>query len=42
MMLKVLDTLLLVGNVVLATQHVALGLFKMLKLPGPIHPRLSQ
>ncbi|MGY8682823.1 hypothetical protein Q2941_34370 [Bradyrhizobium sp. UFLA05-153] len=37
MMLKVLDTLFLVENILLATQQVALSLFKMLKLPGPIH-----
>ncbi|WP_156446778.1 hypothetical protein [Bradyrhizobium yuanmingense] len=34
---EVLDALLLVGNVLLATQQVVLSLFEMLKLAGPIH-----
>ncbi len=37
MMFKVFDTLFLVGNILLATQQVALSLFKMLKMRGPIH-----
>jgi hypothetical protein len=37
MTFKVFDKLFLVGNVLLASQHVALSLFYMLKLAGPIH-----
>ncbi|MGY8685118.1 hypothetical protein Q2941_46375 [Bradyrhizobium sp. UFLA05-153] len=36
-MFKIFDTLFLVGNLLLATQQVAPSLFKMLKMPGPIH-----
>jgi hypothetical protein len=39
-MSEILDTPFLVEDVLLAALQVALGLFEMLKLAGPIHPAL--